>query len=167
MKQQIQVVVMSLFALFSMNANIQAAEEGGVRVIAIPARENGYSNFETMVIVTQADLDQFMKKVADQPGWNEQAAFTKAIKEAKLDFDKELLVLIRRDEGSGSVQVTFHKPVVEGKKVICKIDRKVPEIGTADMAFYCHALAVAKDGPTSVELQVQGGQPVTIQLKKE
>lgn len=165
MKKQIQLVALTLLAFFSMNANSQAADE--VRVIAIPARENGYSNFETMVIASQADLDQFVKKVASQPGWNEPANFTKAITEAKLDFAKEVLVLIRRDEGSGSVQVTFHKPVVEGKKAICKIDRKVPEIGTADMAFYCHALAVTKDGPTEVELQVQGGQPVTIPLKKE
>ena len=76
-------------------------------------------------------------------------------------------MLIRHDEGSGSVQVTFHKPTVDGKKVVCKIDRKAPEIGTADMAFYCYALAVAKGGPTRVEFQVQGGQSVNIPLKKE
>lgn len=151
-----------------MNTTSQAIDENVVRVIAIPAQEHGYSNFETMVIRSQAELDQFLKKVSTQSGWNEQAKFTQAIPQAKLDFDKEVLVLIRRDEGSGSVRVTFHQPSVEGKKIICKIDRKVPEIGTADMAFYCYALAVTKKGgPSTVELQVQGAAAVTIPLTKE
>lgn len=167
MKKHIWSVALTLFVFLSMHTRSQSADDAAVRAVAVPARENGYSNFETTIIASKTDLDQFLKKIADQPGWNDQAGFTKTITEAKLDFTKELLVLIRRDEGSGSVQVTFHKPVVEGKKVVCKIDRKVPEMGTADMAFYCHALAVAKDGPTEIELQIQGGQPVTIPLKKE
>ena len=167
MKKHICSAVLTLCVFLSMNTHSQSADDAAVRAVAVPTRENGYSNFETTVIASKADLDQFLKKVAAQPGWNDQAGFSKAITEAKLDFSKELLVLIRRDEGSGSVQVTFHKPVVEGKKVVCKIDRKLPEIGTADMAFYCHALAVAKDGPSEIELQVQGGQPVNIPLKKE
>jgi len=163
----VPVSALSLFAFFTMNPNCQAAEEGDVRAIAIPAQEHGYSNFETMVIASQADLDEFMKTVGDQSGWNEQEKFTKAIAEANLDFEKEQLVLIRHDEGSGSVQLTFHKPTVDGMKVVCKIDRKAPEIGTADMAFYCYALAVAKRGPTHVELQVEGRQSVDIPLQKE
>lgn len=150
-----------------MNAKSQAADVGVARMIAIPAQEHGYSNFETMVIRSQAEFDQFLKQVSAQPAWNEQAKFTQALSQAKLDFNKELLVLIRRDEGSGSVRLTFHNPSVDGKKVICKVDRQAPEIGTADMAYYCFALAVTKDGATAVELQVQGAQVVTIPLTKE
>ena len=147
---------------------VRADEPVAVRRIPIPAREHGYSNFETTVIGSQAALDQFLKgdQQGGDMGWNNRQEFIEALDRANLDFEKEQLVLLRHTEGSGSVRVEFHPPRVEGQTVICRISRTVPEMGTADMAFYCFALAVTKTGPTEVQLTVDGRAPVTVPLKQ-
>ncbi len=162
-----QLRTLSLLALFAMATHSHAADDQAVRTIAVPAREHGYSNFETRTITSQADLDGFLKEMSAASGWNNFGAFRKALAEAKPDLEKKTLVLIRHTERSGSVKVTFHEPRVEEKKVICRIDRTKPKMGTADMAYYCFALVVAKDAATHVEVQVQGRQPINIPLKKE
>jgi hypothetical protein len=139
------------------------------RTIPIPTREHGYSNFESTVIASQDDLDLFLlkKSKAKNMGWNSRKDFEKAIAEATLDFGREALVLLRHTEGSGSVQITFRESRLIKDKLVCQIDRKEPGMGTADMAYYCFALAVVKTEVAQVELKVAGRKPVILSLKKE
>ncbi len=111
--------------------------------------------------MSQKDLDSFLTDKSRQMGWNQRQAFEDALRNAKLDFSKEALVLLRHTEGSGSVKVAFETPVLKGRKLLCEIKGKpIPPGygGTADMAYYCFALAVSKAHVSEVELQAtQGG----------
>jgi hypothetical protein len=146
-----------------------SAEAAAVRVIPIPREEHGYSNFETTVIASQADLDAFLKKGADggQMGWNDRAGFEKALADARVDFNRESLVLLRHTEGSGSTRVHFREPQVKGRRVTCRIDTEKAEVGLSVMAYYCFALAVPKAAIDEVEVQVSGRPAVIIPLKNE
>ena len=141
--------------------------EPSVRTIPIAKREHGYSNFHTTAIASQAALDRFLEteSKAEGMGWNNRVAFDRAIAAAGLNFEKEVLVLLRHTEGSGSVQVDFRPPTVESGKVICRIGRREPETGTADMAYYCFALAVPKSGITAVEIRASGREAIIMPLE--
>ena len=71
------------------------------RVIPIQKREHGYSNFESIVLMSKNDLDSFLTATSAQTGWNNRQEFEEALLNAKLDFSKEALVLLRHTEGSG------------------------------------------------------------------
>src|SRR5258705_4212888 len=126
------------------------------RVIPIPKR-GGYSNFESIVLMSEHDMDSFLRKTATHVGQE----FEDALLNAKLDFSKEALVLLRHTEGSGSVQVTFETPILQGTRLLCEIRGKPPQgLGTADLASYCFAVAVSKAQVSEVELQaIEGGFP--------
>jgi len=131
------------------------------RIIPIPTREHGYRNFKSIVFRSQQDLDSFLADKSTQSGWNNRQIFEDAVRNAKLDFSKEALVLLRHTEGSGSVKVTFEKPVLKGRNLLCEIrGTSIPPGygGTADMAYYCFAVAVSKAQVSQVELQaIEGG----------
>ncbi|HYF51211.1 MAG TPA: hypothetical protein VEJ63_17480 [Planctomycetota bacterium] len=137
-----------------------AADAEPYRSIDVPQQEHGYQNFESKVIKTQAELDAFLKNPGE--AWNERKKFEEGLKAPKIDFEKEALVLLRHTEGSGSVQVTFEKPKLEGTTLKCKVSRKEPEIGTADMAYYTFALVVDKTKVKKVEFTSAGK---TVELK--
>ncbi len=127
------------------------------RIIPIPNR-GGY-NFESVVLMSKNDLDSFLTDKSTQIGWRQE--FEDALLNAKLDFSKEALVLLRHNEGSGSIQVTFETPILQGTRLLCEIRGKPPQgLGTADLASYCFAVAVSKAQVSEVELQaVEGGFP--------
>lgn len=131
------------------------------RIIPIHKRENGYSNFASSAFMSKDDLDSFLKNTDAQIGWNNRQEFADVLRNAKVDFTKEALVLLRHNESSGSVQVTFESPILQDGKLICRIRGKPfpPGYGgTADMAYYCFAVAVSKTAVSEVELQgVEGG----------
>ncbi len=128
------------------------------RVIPIPKRENGYSNFASIAFTSRDEFDSFVKRTSTQIGWNNRKEFEDALRSANVDFAKEALVLLRHTEPSGSVQVTFETPTLEDGKLVCEIRGKAIHVGTADMAFYGFAVAVSKSAVTQVELRaVEGG----------
>ena len=141
----------------------QVSDEGAhaFRMIPIPTRENGYSNFASVVLMSQKDLDSFLTNTSTQIGWNHRQEFENALLSAKVDFSKEALVLLRHTEGSGSVKVTFQTPVLQDRNLICEIRGKpIPPGygGTGDMAYYCFAMAVSKTQIRQVELRaIKGG----------
>ena len=111
------------------------------------------------MITSQKELDSFLAD-SRQRGWNGRQAFEDALVNAKLDFSKEALVLLRHTEGSGSVRVAFETPVLSDRNLLCKIEgRPIPPGygGTADMAYYCFAVAVSKAQVSKVELQATEG----------
>jgi hypothetical protein len=126
------------------------------RVIDIYQREFGYSNFESMAITTGEDLNTFLEEMS-QLGWNNRQAFVDALLNAKIDFNKEALVLLRHTEGSGSAQVSFETPVLQDKTLLCEIRSEINGVGTADMAYHCFALAVSKSLVDKVQLKAVSG----------
>ena len=127
------------------------------RVIDIQQREFGYSHFESMAITTSEDLNAFLEEMS-QLTWNNRQAFVDTLLDAKIDFNKEALVLLRHTEGSGSVQVKFETPVLQDKTLVCEIRGELmAAAGTADMAYHCFALAVSKSLVDKVELKAVSG----------
>lgn len=127
------------------------------RVINIHQREFGYSHFESMAITTSEDLNAFLEEMS-QLGWNNRQAFVDTLLDAKIDFNKEALVLLRHTEGSGSVQVKFETPVLQDKTLVCEIRGELMAgAGTADMAYHCFALAVSKSLVDKVQLKAVSG----------
>ncbi|WP_346939803.1 hypothetical protein [uncultured Clostridium sp.] len=49
-------------------------------------------------------------------------------------FTKKALIIITLDESSGSVRHNVKKVIKEGDEISVAIERKIPELGTADMA---------------------------------
>ena len=126
----------------------------------IPIRERGgYSNFESIVLMSQDDLDSFLTDTSTQVGRTNRQEFEDALRNANLDFTREALVLLRHTESSGSVQVVFETPILQDRKLLCEIRGKpLQGGGTADMAYYCFAVAVSKSAVDQVELQaIEGG----------
>lgn len=164
------IVIAVAIATTICTMDVSVAAEGApvepkaFRQIPIPKREHGYGRMQSVVIRTKTELDGFLKNVRGQRGWNNLKGFEDTITKAKIDFRKEALVLLRHTEGSGSVQVIFENPTLRKKALSCRITRKVPKIGTADMAYYCFALALSKSAADTVELHVQGKKPIKFSI---
>ncbi len=143
-----------------------AGEPQTHRTIPIPKREHGYNNFESTAIQTKLAWDEFEKKHLGEKatGWNKRKEVAMALADANIDFKKEALILLRHTEGSGSTSVTFEKPVLKGKRLVCTITRKVPEVGTADMAYYSFAVVVQKSAINEIELQIKGRKPTILKI---
>jgi hypothetical protein len=135
------------------------------RVLNIPAREHGYGNFKTQVIHSQKELDDLIKKSVGDLGWNNRQAFVEGLQKGKVNFEREALVLLRNTEGSGSVKVT-PQPQINGKTLIVRLRRDVPEIGTADIADYCFAIAVDRGRIEQVQYVVDGRPEEKLNVKK-
>jgi hypothetical protein len=150
-----------LFAILSPAGQLTNKSTQSFRIIPIPKREHGYSNFASVAIMSQNDMNSFLRGTSKQMGWNNKQEFEDALRHAKLDFSEEALVLLRHTEGSGSVQVTFETPILQDRKLLCEIrGRPIPPGygGTTDMAYYCFAVVVSKSEVSQVELQaVVGG----------
>jgi len=157
-----------LLTMLTVTALAQNGDEkkSTFRVLDIPAREHGYANFQTQVIATQKQYDDFIKASAGQFGWNKREVFLAGLKKGKIDFSKEVLVLLRNTEGSGSNKVTFQAPEVKGNTLICKVKREVAQIGTADIADYCFAVAVDRSKIREVRYAVDGKKEVTLTIGK-
>ena len=140
----------------------------GVRSIDIPFRESGYHHFESQVIRSQPELDAFVNQVHwAERSWNHRDEFIDGICLAKVEFKKEVLVLLRHTEGSGSVEVGFRRPRVVAKPMTCDAVKKTPRLGTCDMAYYCVAFAVATEQVETVEVRVNGVRSVVLDVKAD
>jgi len=150
-----------LFAILSPAGQLTNKPTHSFRIIPIPKGETGYSNFASVAIMSKHDMDSFLSSISTQIGWNNRQEFERALLNAKLDFSKEALLLLRHSEGSSSVKVTFEKPILQDRKLICEIrGRPIPPGygATADMAYYCFAVVVSKSAVSQVELRaVEGG----------
>src|ERR1051325_7155829 len=94
--------------------------ESAFRTIKIFQTELGYSYFESMAITTGEDFNAFLAEIPNQTGWNNRQGFVDALVNAKIDFNREALVLLRHDEPSGSVEVSFETPVLKDKTLFCE-----------------------------------------------
>jgi hypothetical protein len=133
--------------------------------LSILAREHGYSNFESMVIINQADLDSFVADVNEQDHWNNKAKFLNDLTSWQIDFSTHNLILYRNTETSGGTVVTLGEPLVENSAVTISVHRG-PLGATDDMAYYCYAYKVSKLA-TSVTFVVEGKDDVFFGLSEE
>ena len=168
------------FLLLAIPIHVDRATNEGpepFRIVPIQPREHGYSTFESIAIRSESELDAFLKDTAKKIGWNHRQVFEDALLNAKVDFSKEALVLLRHTEGSGSVKVDFETPVLKGRNLLCEIKgRPIPDGfgGTGDMAYYCFAVVVSKEQVNQVELQaIEGGfkarrlKPIALQISEK
>lgn len=112
--------------------------------IAIPVREHGYSNFDSMVLSSQNDLDQFLSEIKEQKGWNKRKNFIESLTLYPINFNKHNILLYRITESSGSTILAVDAPKGTNEHVIVEIGRDKPNIGTADVAYYALAYKIAK-----------------------
>ena len=118
--------------------------ESAFRTIKIYQTELGYAYFESMAIATSEDFNAFLAEIPNQTGWNGRQEFIDALVNAKIDFNREALVLLRHDEPSGSVQVSFETPVLKDKTLLCETRGKFAVSGFDTVAFHGFALVVSK-----------------------
>ena len=146
--------------------DLQSSEAQGFRIIPVPARDNGYSRFQSTVITDEAAWRSFRNEAVAVRGWNHRRQFFRGVDEGAVDFTREALVLLRHTEGSGSVAVEFQPPIVENGHLRTVIKTATPLIGTADMAEYCFALAVSKDMIESISLWIDPAEGEARQVTK-
>jgi len=163
-------VAVAIYAFpFATIAEDSANGPKSFRLILILKRENGYRRMDLVVIRTKTEFDSFLAGVRKQRGWNNREWFESAIINAKVDFGKEALVLLRHTKGSGSVQVTFNNPIfrTRARKLMCRITRMKPKYGTWDMAYYCFALAVLNSAVSKVVLKVTDQKSLVLPIREK
>ena len=109
-----------------------------------PLREHGYSNLSAAIMADQQSYNAFMDRVAGQSGWNDKANFASVLTSTNIDFDQYNLVIFPFSEGSGSIGITPQLPSIDGDNLLIEIERTVPEVGTADVAYYALVYRVNK-----------------------
>ncbi|HIP50501.1 MAG TPA: hypothetical protein EYG94_00305 [Campylobacterales bacterium] len=112
--------------------------------ITIPVREHGYNNFNTQVLSSQEELDNFIATIKKQKSWNKRENFISSLSLLPVDFNKYNILLYRMTESSGSTVLAVEAPKGNNKHVLIKIGRDRPNVGTADIAYYALAYKVAK-----------------------
>ncbi|MDP8239031.1 MAG: hypothetical protein P9X24_08065 [Candidatus Hatepunaea meridiana] len=161
-----QVIVMFLVIIFVVGWSYVNGLNP-FRIIPIRACENGYSNFKSTVIVSENDLEDFLKKTCMRFGWNNRKDFEETLYNAEVDFHKEALVLLRHSDCSGSITVRIETPVLKSKTLYCRISRNVPLIATCDLVSYCLAIAVDKDAVHKVEFNNNQNKKVQLTISEE
>lgn len=69
-------------------------------------------------------------------------------------FDKNDLIVIYVPEGSGSVSHTVEQIYFSGETLVVQVKRRVPEVGTADMAGWFISFGTdKKDGTVSAYME--------------
>lgn len=137
-------ILLSALALLVMAGGAKSMAESDFRQIPVPMRENGYASFNSQAITTKPEFDKFIKSVEAAQFFNDKEAFLSKLRSSNVEFGKESLILLRHDEGSGSTQIKLNPPQLKDKQLLCKLERKVAQMGTADMAYYCFAFAISK-----------------------
>jgi hypothetical protein len=122
----------------------EVLDKSSILKITIPVREQGYSNFDTQVLSSKNDLDDFIQTIQKQKSWNKKENFISSLTLFPIDFKKYNILLYRMTETSGSTVLAVDVPKGTNKHVLIEIGRDKPNGGTADMAYYALAYKVAK-----------------------
>ena len=115
--------------------------------VNIPVREHGYSNLQNIVINSTIELNEYLQLIEQQSAWNNKTEFVNVLKNENIDFGSMNLLIYLHTEGSGSIAVSLADPIWEGANAAVNVTRTVPNIGTADMAYYAYAFNVRKTIP--------------------
>jgi hypothetical protein len=113
--------------------------------ISLPEKESGYRQFESTVVASEEEFGAFLDKTAKQKNWSHVDDFMAPLKNAKIDFQSNCLLLVRSTVGSGSIEVSLAEPHIVDDELVCQIEWKHPRGGyTQDVIFRCYALVVPK-----------------------
>jgi hypothetical protein len=103
----------------------------GFRRIEIPKRRGHYDRFGSTIIRTQKEHEEFpddyrtyLKVLFQGPVPRMYLEFVRSLSAAKIDFSREALVLLRHDEGSGSIRVALANPWVANGVLYCKVEMR-------------------------------------------
>lgn len=127
-----------------------------MRVLVVPKDEHGYGGFGSLVINSLAQFDSFKETLERQAGWNDLDKFLQVLDQARVDFERESLVLIRQGDGSSSLNVGLESPRLRGDTLTC-IVRITGNHSNRDVKYRCFALAVEKRKISRVEVRVKEG----------
>ena len=97
-----------------------------------------------MAITTVEGLKSFLDDVSKQPHWNFKDDFLSALRDNPINFDKELLLLIRSTAGSGSITISLDGPTVNEDDLLFRLILNSPGMQTADMNYQCFAVVLPK-----------------------
>lgn len=125
--------------------------------IDIPQRFYIYKSFSSLLIESESDFEKFFRKldriaqrrfqdVGRRVSFYKKAhtEFRDALKQKTIEYDKNVLLLLRNTEGSGSPQVWVETPRLVDEELVFKVKRSRPMMRTADMAYYCYAYVVPR-----------------------
>jgi hypothetical protein len=147
-------VLLASCAVIPPGAGPLAVGRGGVRVIDIPAAGAHLLNENSAVIHAPAEFEAFLDRATAQLGANDPAGFVQQLKAGRPDFARQVLVLVRHDECSGS-GFRFNCSVDRSKKLICEV--RMQRLGTnRDLVPYWFAVAADKEAVDRVEVRVDG-----------
>ena len=117
-----------------------------IKNIAIPFREHGYSEQSSKLITSETEFDKFITQIGNADSWNKKTETLTILQDENIDFKTHNLLFYRITEGSGSIKlvVKHDKMTIDNNQISIPIDRTVPNVGTADMAYYALAYSVNK-----------------------
>jgi len=83
----VKLLLLSLsFAMLLATGSSTADADQSFRVVPIPKRETGYSNFASVAFTSKKEFDSFISKTSTQIGWNNRREFEDALRMANVDF---------------------------------------------------------------------------------
>jgi len=136
--------------------------EAPFRIINIHQTDSGYQYFDSIAIISAEDFNAFVGEISRQQYWSDKQGFVDALLKAKVNFNQEALVLLRRSVGNGGVGVSFENPVLQEKTLFCKIGGEAQGAAIDVVSYHCFALAVSKSLVNRVQLNSSpdfAGQP--------
>ena len=92
--------------------------------IPIHIEDSGYSNFKTLLITKQEELDKFIKSVKTQKGWKRKENFLNTIQRAEIDFSKANFLIYRLSEQSDLIVLAVDVPTSIGKSITVSIGKE-------------------------------------------
>lgn len=141
------VAVLSLLSMW--------ATEGypikGVRRIAIPSWDPDYAKFESQVIDSRKRFEEFLKPFNRKNqferggGKDDKPVWVTTLEDAKIDFGKETLLLLRQTESSNSTQVWLWLGEESDGSLTGKLYRVDPGASTFLVKGWCFAVVVSRE----------------------
>jgi hypothetical protein len=95
-----------------------------------------------------------------------------ALSNATINFQAEVLLLIRATAGSGSIKISLLDPTIVDKDIVFRVVWQMPSSATNDMNYQCFAVTLPKTMATNARIVTElkttpGMQPVTLNVKPQ
>jgi len=112
--------------------------------IPISFKDNGYQNLKTIVIKTQTEFDNLINNIKKEKNWDKKENFLTIIKETKINFDTDNLLIYTFSEDKSTVVTAVNVPLSNENNIIIKIGKdKTKEISNK-IVYYALAYKVKK-----------------------
>ena len=112
--------------------------------IPIHFKDKGYHNFDSKVMVKQAQLDTFLSNIKLQKGWEKKENFLNTLKREKINFQTHNLLFYRFKEDSKTILFAMDLPMSLEQKITIMIDKEVAKVKTGKVTDYALAYLVEK-----------------------